>query len=361
MRNIIYQFKMILRVKSFVFWILLFPLILASFFNLAFSNIGEETMDPIPVGIDENNLNIKIFEALDILDIVPLSQAEAKDRILSNEIIAYINEDNSILLGTNGSRENIVKSIVDQVVQSGKLLRANSPEDEARIVEKMGDFSLKNYVENQPGSSSSFNFISLIYYNLIALASTYGTYAALEFVSIYNGNLSHVGGRLNITPINKFKLLFSGVLVSVGINLLANLLLLFYLEGVLAMGLIKNFSSSLGLILIGNIYGVALGLGIGSIKTLTYNKKNIILILINLILSTLSGLMNPAIKNFIDEKIPFINKISPISNITSGLYRFNALGAGAAIYSEMLALVLISLGLLGFAYYNLRGEGYDSI
>ena len=49
------RLKMLLRTKATIFWTLVFPIILATFFNLAFGNLAEEEkFEPFNIAVIQN-------------------------------------------------------------------------------------------------------------------------------------------------------------------------------------------------------------------------------------------------------------------------------------------------------------------
>ena len=52
-RNIFYEIKRNLRTKEVLIWMILFPILLGTFYKFAFGNLGKE-MEPVPVAVVEN-------------------------------------------------------------------------------------------------------------------------------------------------------------------------------------------------------------------------------------------------------------------------------------------------------------------
>ena len=438
MRNFVYQLKMILREKSFIFWIVLFPIILTSIYSVGFQGIGDTDIEAIKVGIEKDNRIYNILRDIDILELIEIDPKNAGDKLENADIIGYINEDLSISVARNGIRQTILGNIVREIKQiiefytagrkidnsmesdfkllvglekdnsldyilreigvlelvyieeseannliargeivgfiksdgspiieenavDGQILKSIMAEVEATM-EEIGSIALDvDYTKDGKTSMNKTSPMATVFYATIALASTYGCYPALEYVAIYNGNLSSVGIRLNTVPIKKYKFLIMGILVSLTINLASNMILLGYLKYILKEDIIYNLGASLGLIVIGNLYGIVYGMAIGSIKGLDYGKKNLLMILINLALAALSGMMSPDIKNLVEAKLPFVNKMNPLANITNGMIRHNLLNFDTSLLIEILPTMLVILILTGVAYMNLRGEQYDSL
>lgn len=193
------------------------------------------------------------------------------------------------------------------------------------------------------------------------MVSTYGMFTGIENANITQANLSSVAARINMTPIRKSTLLISGLIVGLSINIFSNILLLLFLHFVAKLDLIRNLWYSIIFILLGNIFGISLGLFIGSSNKKSPGVKVMFSIVATLFLSFLSGLMSPNIKVIIDENIPILGKLNPISIITSSLYRVNMLENTNNLGQGMILLTIYSLVLMGVSYLFLRRNQYDSI
>jgi ABC-2 type transport system permease protein len=114
-------------------------------------------------------------------------------------------------------------------------------------------------------------------------------------------------------------------------------------------------------IILGNLFGVSLGVFIGVSNKKSGNVKTLISIALTLFLSFLSGMMGPDIKVIIDMKFPILGKINPISIITDNLYRVNLLDSTKSVGEGIFLLSVYSIVLISISYVFLRRRNYDSI
>jgi len=112
---------------------------------------------------------------------------------------------------------------------------------------------------------------------------------------------------------------------------------------------------------LGNLFGIALGIFIGSSNKKSVNVKTATGIAVTLFLSFLSGMMSPWIKIIIDKNVPIIGRINPISIISNNLYRINILGSTKSVTEGIVILLIYTLLLLFMSYIFLRRKSYDSI
>lgn len=346
-RNYIYQGKNMFRDISFTFWGLLYPIIMAIFFYTAFSGIASPKIDAINVGISGDNQISYILENIDILNLVEIPSEDAQKNLASDRIDGYINDDLSLLVDRSGLDQTIIKGILDQIDQTGAL---NEPIDSI-------DFSI-DYLS---GRSQEANGILVIFYSLIAMVSTYGVFPGIESAIVSQANLTHLGARLNITPIKKSTIIISGVMVGLTINIFSNILLLLFMKFVLGLDLLRNIPYTAIFILLGNLFGISLGVFIGVSNKMNSGIKTMISIMTTLALSFLAGMISPGIKIVIEEKIPILAKINPIAIITNNLYRINLLENTMGLVDDILILIFYSSALMIASYFFLRRRQYDSI
>lgn len=346
-RSAIYQGKNTFRDMSFTFWGLMYPIILAGFFYVAFSGITNMELETINIGIEETNPVAGILEEIDVVNIVILDKEQVSSSLKSETIDGFIKEDLNIIVLKSGLNQTVIKGISDQIVQTMAL------GESARNI----DFQV-DYLESK---TQQANGLLVIFYSLIAMVSTYGVFAGIETVVLSQANLSNLGARINTTPIKKSTLLISGMIVGLLINMGANVLLFLFLQYVLKLNLFTNFAYSILFIVLGNIFGISLGLFIGSSNKRSPGVKTMISIIVTLFLSFLSGLMNPGIKVLIEKNAPMLSRLNPIAIITNSLYKINLLENTKNLMPGMIVLLVYSIILMTISYLFLRRSQYDSI
>lgn len=346
-RNCIYQGKNLFRDFGFSFWSLLYPLIMAVFFYTAFSGMLDIELKDINVGITSENPITYILEEIEFLNVHKVSKDEVVKKLDDEEIDGFIDSDLDIKVKESGINQTIIKEVVEQIKQMKKL---NRP------IENY-DFSV-DYIADR---NQKANSLVIIFYSLIAMVSTYGVFAGIETVSLIQANLSNIGERLNITPLKKSKFLLVGVVVALALNLSANGILLIFIKYVLRLNLFTEIKYSAILIIMGNLFGVALGVFIGSSNKKSSSVKTIMAVAMTLVLSFLSGMMGTGIKVMIDESAPILSRINPISIITNNLYRINILGSTKSVGEGVLVLSIYCIILIFTSYIFLRRQSYDSL
>lgn len=346
-RNCIYQGKNLFRDSSFLFWSLIYPLIMALFFFTAFSGLLDTELKNIDIGIKSDNPIGFILEEIQFLNVHKILKDEVNDKLDNEEIEGFIENDLTLLVKKSGLNQTIIKEIIDQIKQMKEL----------KVPFEKFDFTV-DYVSSRNQKADT---IIIIFYSLIAMVSAYGIFPGIETVSIIQANLTNVGKRINVTPLRKNDFLLAGVIVSLILNLLSNGILLIFIKYILKISLFTEIKYSSIFIIIGNLFGVALGILIGASNKQSGNVKVIIGISITLVLSFFSGMMSPDIKIMIDKKVPFIGKINPFSIITDNLYKINLLGNTQNVSQGVITLSIHCIILILISYVLLRRKTYDSI
>jgi len=346
-RNSIYQGKNMFRDITFTFWGLIYPIILAGFFYIAFSGITNAELETINIGIDKGNPVVSILEQIEVVNVVMIEESEVATSLESEIIDGFIKADFNIIVDKSGLNQTVIKGISDQILQTISLGQS--------IVNL--DFSV-DYLKN---TRQQANGILVIFYSLIAMVSTYGVFPGIEAVALSKANLSNLGARINITPLKKSTLLISGMIVGLLINIVSNILLIFFLQYVLKLNLFTNLAYSSIFIILGNVFGISLGLFIGSSNKKSAVVKTMISIMVTLFLSFLSGLMSPDMKVLIEKNVPLLSRLNPIAIITNSLYKINLLENTKNLSQGMILLAVYSLILMSISYLFLRRNQYDSI
>lgn len=346
-RNSIYILKSMVRDKGFTFWQLIYPILLVSIFFTAFSGITQRGIETIDVGVERGSQAAAVLKSIEILNVVELSKDEIDKSLSEEKVSGYVEKDFNLLVDSSGLDQTVLKRILNDIRQT---LALGQPLEKTNLG--------VNYLKEEKQEANS---LLVIFYSLIAMVSTYGIFPGIEVTNISQANLTPLGARINTTPVKKSSLLISGVFVGLFMNIVSNTLLIIFIKYVLRLDIIKNLGYSILFILFGNLFGISLGIFIGSSNRKSQGFKNMLSIGSTLILSLIAGLMNPGIKVLIDEKLPLLARLNPISIITNNLYKINLLNNTKDLKQGIVFLATYSFILIFLSYLFLRRRQYDSI
>lgn len=374
--NFKYSLKILLKNRMLIFWTFAFPIILGTFFNMAFSNIeNSEKFDCINIAIvetqefDDNEIYKNAFKELSkdgdnkLFNIKYVDEEKAKELLDNEEISGYLiyNGSSKIVIKKNGVNETIFKTAVDEINQSYGVINDLIQNDTSKIYSRIQD-TLKQSDSNIIDiSSNKLSYTMIEYYSLIAMSCMYGGILAMFVINQNLANMSNKGKRVSVSPTKKSTLVFSGVLASYITQILGILLLFLYTIFVLKVDYGQNLGLVILLALIGSLAGLSLGTGVATLVKSNDNVKSSIILSITMVGSFLAGMMGITMKYVVDTNAPIINKINPVSMITDGLYSLYYYPTLDRYWFDITSLLVFSGLLILISAIQLRRQKYDSI
>lgn len=389
--NFKYMLKTLFKNKMLIFWTFAFPIILGTFFDIAFSNIeNSEKFDIIDIAIvsDDNFKNNKIYdEAFKTLsdennedrlfNTKYVDLDEAKKLLDEKEITGYlIIEDNNpkIVISTNGINETIFKSVTEEITQTASILQ-NKIENEVKKQIMAGNYmvdyekineNLTNLINNEEVklkniSNSNLSYTMIEFYTLIAMTCLYGALIGITAINYNLPNLSSNGKRVAVSPTNKSKVILSSLLASYLIQLIGLALLFIYTIFVLKVDYGENLILVALLSIVGSLVGLSLGIFTGTVFKFNENAKTGIVIAFTMLGCFLAGMMGITMKYIVDKNVPIVNKLNPASMITDGFYSLYYYDTLDRYYFNVASLLIFALILITISFISLRRQKYDSI
>lgn len=385
-----YSLKTLFRNKSLIFWTYIFPLILGTFFYLAFSNITEsEKLDVIDIAIVNNEDFInneafkKTFESLSedgeekVFNIEYVDEEEAKELLDNDEVIGYmkLNDNKPVLTFlNNGVDQTIFKYVVEEIMETSKIFN-EIYEDKIRYEISYGknniDYEsvskeilevIKNeYDVTNDRSSNNLDYVMIEFYTLIAMTCMYGGIISMTSINQKLANMDKKGKRVSISSTKKRVIILSSLVASYIVQLIGLILLFLFMYFILHVDFGNNFLLVILLALVGTLAGLSLGIAVGTLLKSSENAKTGILLAITMTGCFFSGMFGITMKYLIDSKFPLINKINPVSMITDGFYSLYYYDTYNRYYFNIISLIVFSILLLIVSIFGLRRQKYDSI
>ncbi|MFR0823324.1 MAG: ABC transporter permease [Clostridia bacterium] len=389
--NFKYALKVLFRNKMLIFWTFAFPIILGTFFHMAFSNIeNSEKLEVIPIAIVQNEVfeNNEIFkqtfaqlsdekQADRLFETCYVNSKEARDLLEDNKISGYIEmtpEETKVIVKENGINETILKYTTEEIIQTKQMVEdiaAKQITEQLTNGEQRIDYealyqNILEKVQEETGnlkdvSREHLSYTMIEFYTLIAMTCLYGGTLGMAAINQNLANMSHNGKRVAVSPVSKGKLVISSAIASYITQVLGIALLFIYTLLVLKV----DYGNHLGLVILLALCGCLAGLSIGivvasSLKT-NENVKTGIIISVSMLGSFLSGMMGITMKYIIDKNMPILNQINPASMITDGFYTLYYYDSLQRYWTNVIGLLLFTAILLGISIYSLRRQKYDSI
>lgn len=389
--NFKYTIKTLLKDRVLIFWTLAFPLILGTFFNMAFSDIeNKEKLDIIDIAIvnniyfENNEIYKETFFHLGnknnkdrLFNIKYVDEDKAKKLLENKKVTGYLKlEKNSkkVVIAQNGINETIFKYVTEEINEQENIIK-NIFEYNLKNVNnsiKLDNFNnnlnrniketMKNSnVEIKDISSSNLSYTMIEFYTLIAMTCLYGGILGMVAISNNLANISSKGKRVAVSPIPKRNLILSSVLASYIIQIIGLMLLFIYTSIILKIDYGNNYLLIILLSLVGTFAGLCLGIFISCMLKARETTKTGIIIAVTMFCCFLSGMMGITMKYIIDKNIPILNKINPANMITDGFYSLYYYENKTRFYLNVISLLLFSIILLSISMINLRRQKYDNI
>lgn len=387
--NFKYTFKILLKNKPLVFWAIVWPLILGTLFNMAFSNMTEsENLNIIKLGVVDNSsyrdnefLKSTISELSNknnsnkLFNTTYSNEKKLSKLLEKNKIDGYILIDDNvnIKIKENGINQTIIKYVVDEVEEYQNIskniieyqIKSDIEKNSIPNVENIYNNVIKKLSENKnylnDKTKDNMDFVVIEYYTLIAMACLYAALISSEAIKNYLGNLNKNGARATLAPIKRISLIMSGFLASFIIQMTSLTVLLLYTKFILNVDYGSRIILVILLGVIGSMAGLSLGVLIGSIPFKNDGTRIGIANIIVMLGCFFAGMMGITMKYVIDSNIPIINLINPASMITDGFYSLYYYENLSRFYFDIFSLVIVIIILLLASCYYLRRKKYDSI
>lgn len=356
------SFKLIIREKSMLFWAMIFPLVLAGLFKLAFDNLYEANQfEAIPIAVKENlydDPSLEVFlDTMEDEKYFIISKAKDKKALNEEEIIAYVASPEKIITKKSGINETIVESIFNTYLRKKEII--------TRVLKKDPQANIGNIIEANnfvaDKSKKNMNFVNVFFYTILGFQLIYGYSWGIEIVERYQANLSTIGKRNSIAPLNKKAQLFISLLVGWAFNFLASLFTIFVLKNFLDIDFGDRMGPLISLMALGALTGVTLGALIESVSRARKQTNEALGLGLTMVCSFLAGMMVPEVKVLLEEYAPLVNRINPVALITDGIYSLYYYDSLARFYTNIKYLALITGILILLTYIFTRGKQYASL
>ena len=360
--------------KIMIFWTLLFPLMLALFFNAVLRDAyNVEKFEAAPIGILETTSyqeDIQFQEIMKIMEeeynlitIVSVSNQEDLELMLeTDKIVAIVEKGDEIKLIVDDSsiEVTIVKAVMDAYLQQSSTIM--------NLIENRGDLPIEELLRNIDFSTSYFgptadwnyNMYVVHFYTILAMVCLYGAHWGLKSTEYLQANLSSVGIRMNLAPISKKRLVLTDVCVVFICISLENLILFGFLKYILKVDFGQHNLLILATTVAGSLLSIALGY-LAGVMIKAQGVRESVVTAITLILSFSSGMQVAKTKYFIEQYVPLFGYINPAMLITDSYYVTYYYTDVSRVYTNIGLLLVYTVIVAFIAYRKVRGLSYDSI
>lgn len=363
-----------LRNPSIVFWPFLFPLALATLMYFAIGQMDQADFETVPaaVVVEEEGAAVNSFltfvDAMDessgLIRAEKMTEEAALQALEKGEAegIFYVGSDVRLTVSGNGFPESILQSVLASY-QSGeeavKDIARLHPEGMQDALEKMKEYDTAVNQVSLGGTTIDGNV--QIFYALIGMACLYGCFIGFGCALWLQANLTALAARRCVAPVHRLKLILTEFGAGFLVHFANMIVLLAYMRYVLKLEFTGSFAEMTGLVLVGSMFGVSMGIFVGSLGKVGEGIRIGILLGISMSLSFLAGLMDASVKDAVEQHAPVLSRVNPAALISDALYCINVYDAPERFADNMVILIIMSALMVGGAFLIVRRERYGSI
>lgn len=374
LHNLIYEIKSSFRVRNLLFWLILFPIILGTFFKIAFGSLYEKQtkVTAIPTAIVEtadNEVFRSVIESVSgsdeaLLDAEYLSEDEALKKLKDGDIkgIIYSGDKLTLTVSGDGAEQSVLKLFVEQYMLREKIITDTMTSDPSKMQAVIAALSEEiNTSEEAKLINGNLDFYIQYFYNLIAMVAMYGSVTGLHVAIGQQANLSELGARKNCSATPKSV----GILASLTGTWIVQSICMIICVSFTAFVLKVDYGDRLPLVYVaaicGGILGVSFGFFIGSIGSMKQGAKVGICMSVSMTMCFLSGLMVANMKPIMAEKAPWFNNINPAALVTDSISALNLYSDYRVFVTKILTMLVISLIFYILGLLMVRRRKYASL
>ncbi len=369
----LYRIKSLLRQKSLVFWTMIFPIALATFFNISLGNIKSmNDFAPIPVALVNNTAYPELAETMKglsegdgrLFDLTIADEQLAQNLLKNNEISGYIvpGDTPTLVVTKTGLNQSILKNFIDQYTHNALAMQdiaVHHPESIPDLLTAMG--ASQNYVKEVSVTQRSTDPTLIYFYALIAMSCLYGSMYGLEEVNRVQANLTPHAARLNVAPVHKLKVFAAGMSAAILIHYTGLLALLGYMQFILDINFGDNVFYVALILFIGSILGISMGSVISAVVKKSEGIKIAVVLLISMVGSFLAGMMIGEVKYYIAQKLPILGYLNPANLLSDALYALYYYDTHTRLYINLAGMSIFALVFCSATYLLIRGRKYASL
>jgi len=378
-----YRFIQASRDRLTLFWALIFPLILATFFYISIWKMANNGMGDTEASWNSINVSViqpdetpsvaqqNFAEFLssmdgDIITIIDYSSEEDKYTALTDGNISGIftvgSEPSLAVSKSNDINASILKTLLDAYNKNASIVSEVIAEHPEQIMDAVSAISnQKSFVADVDLGGKSLNPNIVYFFALIAYTCLNGAYMGVSSSFQSQANLSALGARRSITPTSKVKLVLTDLIVLVTFHFINIMILTLYVWKVLKIPLDVELSLMIVINLIGSIVGISIGLIIGCTSKAGAGIKTGLCVFITLFPAFLAGLMFGNMKNIIEQHVPIVNRLNPAAVLSDAYYTLGIYNDKDRFIKCIIILLIMNAVLLTIAVVQLRRNRYDSI
>ncbi len=367
-----------LRDRTFLIWLLMFPILLSTLFFFTFSTLDEtDNLKTIAMGVVDDadyqaetafsqTLTAVSSDASESLfEINYCNDLDAADALLKDGKIYgyYYVQDGTprLVVARTGMYESIAKSFLDQYIQTKGSIETILRENPGAAADIQTLMDYKSYItEISPSKNAPTDKVNY-FYALLAMMCMFGSTLGLEVVCDLQANLSSQGARRTLSPVRRGKMVAADFLAVITVQAAVIGILLIYIQFVLGIDFGQQILPVILTGIVGSITGVSFGAVLAASNRMKVTVKSAILVCVTMVCSFFAGLMVNGINYTMMQKAPVLAWLNPAARITDAFYCLYYYDNYDRYLLNMGILLAMAAVMLGVATLFLRRQQHESI
>lgn len=354
-----YRVRSLLRRKIIVFWSLVYPILLATFFTVTFaSNLGSDVrFDAASVAIVNDRASgaaegfteligsLEYAEGCRMFEVHECGESEAEEMLAEAEVIGivYVTDDLAIKVSSSGLYQSILKMVTDSWKRNVKIytdLLGTAPDRAAAVEAVLSD--TRGYLDEVSISGAESSQEMQAFYAIIAMACLFGSFVGIDIGNELQANASPLAARKCISSAHRLRVIAADMSAAFLIDLVEIIMVTLYIRFVLGIDICAKPWPYLLICLFGSMIGVASGQFVAFLARGRQGMQIAISLSFSLISCFLGGLMVQGMDHLLEQVCPVINRINPATLISNSFYCL-------AIYDDYRRFTVSMLTLAGEA------------
>lgn len=378
------RLKVLFKRKSTLFWVLVFPILLASAEYFAFGKfINSTPIETISIGVIEENTpsyltdiftEAMLEEDKALYEVKTYTTLDSAQKGLEEDEIELYVHTSSNELKIEAKKNSTAITITSSIIKQAKIVEktiedaykhaiesGQNPSEVVNVEEITANMTKDIDYFKDVSKDKNATFYTFYFYALMAMACLYAALFGVSIINDIRADRSSLGIRISSSVVSKQKLILSYFSAGVLLQVASSCILYIFLAYILRIPLGGNIGFILLTLILGGLAGISIGMLIGAFVKGEEAKCQGIITLITLSLSCFAGLMSVDVKHLIDQYASFINWINPASLITNSLYALYYYDTYTSYIIYTCLLAGISVIILGIVIWKTRGEKYASL
>ena len=214
MKRLKYRYLQTFRDKGNMFWGIVYPMILASFFFMAFGHLGTESWTEIPVAYvaaGEETVFDSFMEEMDgnLLAVSKMEAEEARKALAEGKVegILYApSEGNnpSLSVGKSGLRETVLSMVLDAYVKNSAMMQDIARTHPEKLPEAMQALqSDASHIREVSLGGKTYDTMLEYFFACFAMLCFFGCFIGQKLGAENAANVTPLAARRSISPERK--------------------------------------------------------------------------------------------------------------------------------------------------------------